>query len=1035
MSGAAGVVAQTHLAAHLLREIEGRLHEVFQPMLSGEARRRIADAEEDKQSHRAKIREAAAILDLDEPTIEQWLEYALELHRLAHRYSLAGPRDVSQFRAHFDLGQNVLLAILRRYRTVYTDARPVLLQLAATRNPTDGHLRRLRRRVPHSTVALGEFFQIADTSWFELLRADGYFDNPPPLVADEEGRVAYVEWPAARFLVRAAAVEELNERVAEIFAGLDTNNPEAREATVQAAIVMPATLAATLVERIAVYIRDPDFWWVPRQDDELVDHLLAGGEVAAALTVTTELIAAAPRGADWRMRHALTDITSRLFPIAGTDGLRLLRDALVEDLEEEGRTGRNDYSTIWRPAIVYGPDHGRRDLLVTALHSAAASIVEDDPAKLREVVEVLAEATQAIFGRVALHLIAEHPEPDVAEEWLSNEEIFRGYSFEREYNELAAAAFGDLGLAAKERIFAWIDAGPAWRPKDLEAGDIPEYDDRWRRRQLRRLPDLPPVRQQQYDELVERWGEPDDPLAPPGRVVWSGMTSPKSKEELLELDDAQLLEFLSTWQPGDDWRGPSFDGLAAQLKDAAATKPARLAALLPALSDGKPMYARAVVDGLEQASRDSIEFPWEPVFAFAHEIANLPAEVEGGGSVDDLETGWQAVRWSLASLVLYAVEHDRVPHEERDGLLAVITSLAEDADPSPETEARRREDGHSPSFGSINSVRGQALHAAIELAWQLRSEGDDDDPNRHLPDDVRELLDRHLGADNEPSLSVHSVFGRHVNQLYSLDRDWTTASLPRIFPDDPVHADRRDAAWESFIEANGVWTVTWLVLEPQYARTIEGFANYDAEASSEISFYESTGRLLMNVLVAYLLGVVELDDASLLGRFFAVAPLNLRLGFVDLIGNDLSGQEHVDDETIEKLQQLWLWRSDRVIADGNVSELAGFAYWFGSGKLPEDWALAQLIRVLEAGAAPAFPYAITHRLPELTEDHLPLVMSVVSLLVERAYTPQMLLGARDEFRAVLTAALASGDEALVRQARETIGRLYAERHTEFNDLL
>lgn len=1035
MAGAAGVVAQTHLAAHLLREIEGRLHEVFQPMLSEEARRRIADAEEDKQSHRAKIKEAAAILDLDEPTIEQWLDYALELHRLAHRYSLAGPRDVSQFRAHFDLGQNVLLAILRRYRTVYTEARPVLLQLAATRNPTDGHLRRLRRRVPHSTVALGEFFQIADTTWFELLRADGYFDHPPPLVADEEGRVAYVEWPAARFLVRAAAVEELQERVAEIFAGLDTNNPEAREATVQAAIAMPAELATTLIDRIAVYIRDADFWWVPRHDDELIDHLLAGGEVAAALTVTRELIAAAPRGADWRMRHALTDITPTLFPIAGTDGLRLLRDALVEDLVEEGRTGRNDYSTIWRPAIVYGPDHGRRDLLVTALHSAAASIVEDDPAMLREVVQVLAEPEQAIFGRIVLHLIAGHPEPDVAAEWLSSEETFRGNSFEREYNELAAVAFGDLEPDAKERIFAWIDAGPTWRPKDLEEADIPEYEGRWRRRQLRRLPDLPPERQQQYDDLVERYGEPGDPLAPPGRVMRSGMTSPKSKEELLALDDAQLLVFLSTWQPGDDWRGPSFDGLAAQLKDAAATEPARLSALLPSLTDGKPLYARAVIDGLEQACRDSIEFLWEPVFAFAHEIANLPAEVESEGSVDHLEAGWQAVRRSLASLVLYAVDHDRVPREQRDQLLAVIASLAEDADPSPEADGRRRESGHAPSFGSIDSVRGQALHAAIGLAWLLRPDSDDDDPSRHLPDDVCEVLDRHLGADREPSLSVHSVFGLHFNQLYSLDRDWTTASLPLIFPDHPEHADRRDAAWDAFIEANRVWRVTWPVLEPQYARAIEEFADYDAEASSEVSFYESTGRLLMNVLVAYLLGFVELDDASLLGRFFAVAPLNLRLGFIDLIGNDFSGDDNVDEETIEKLQQLWLWRSDRVIADGNVTELAGFAYWFGSAKLPEDWALEQLIRVLEVGATPAFPYAITHRLPELIEEHLPLVMRVVSLLVEHAYTPQMLLGARDEFRAVLAAALASGDEALVRQARETIGRLYAERHTEFNDLL
>jgi hypothetical protein len=648
---------------------------------------------------------------------------------------------------------------------------------------------------------------------------------------------------------------------------------------------------------------------------------------------------------------------------------------------------------------------------------------------------MLTEPVQAIFTRIALHLLAEHPDPAIAAEWLANDEIFRGYSFEHEYNELAVAAFAGLAPETKERIFAWIDTGPTWRPNDFPESDVPEFDDRWRRKQLRRLPDLPPERQQQYDVLVERYGEPGDPLAPPGRVMWAGMTSPKSKDELLELDDAHLLAFLSTWQPDDGWRGPSVEGLASELKAAAAANPARLAALLPALAEGEPTYARAGVDGLEQAARDGDEFPWEPVFAFARQIAQLPAEIEGRDDTGDLEPGWRSVRRSLAGLVLFALEHDRIPREQADELFTVIASLAEDADPDPETEQRRSGEGLGPTYGLINSVRGLALHCAIRFAWWLRTEGDEEDPNRHMSDAVRELLERHLGPDKEPSLSVHSVFSRKFNQLYFLDRDWTTENYELIFPADAAQADRRDAAWNSFIEANGVWKATWAVLEPQYARAIEQLAAYDAEASSEVSFFESTGRLLMNVLAAYLLDLVELEDASLLGRFFAVAPQNLRSGFIELVGNDLSGTEEVDAEMIEKLQQLWLWRTERVIADGNVSELAGFAYWFGSGKLPEGWALEQLIRVLEAGAAPAFPYAITHRLPELIDDNLPLVMRVVSLLVERAYTPQMLLGARDEFRAVLAVALASGDEALIRDARETIGRLYAERHTEFNDLL
>jgi len=71
MSGAAGVRSQTHLAAHLLREIEGRMHEVFEPMVGADARARIK-AEKD-EAQRAKIEEASRILELDEQTTEQWL--------------------------------------------------------------------------------------------------------------------------------------------------------------------------------------------------------------------------------------------------------------------------------------------------------------------------------------------------------------------------------------------------------------------------------------------------------------------------------------------------------------------------------------------------------------------------------------------------------------------------------------------------------------------------------------------------------------------------------------------------------------------------------------------------------------------------------------------------------------------------------------------------------------------------------------------------------------------------------------------------
>lgn len=1035
VDGAAGVTMQTHLAAHSLRELEGRLHEVFDAMLTREAKARIIEAGKNEQSHRAKVEAAAEILGLDEPTLELWLDYALPLHKLAHRAELAGPRDIAEFRDHFAKGQSVLLAVLRRLQTVYVEARPLVQELAAVRYPTNGHMKRLRNRVPHSTVMLGEFFSTARLDWFPLLRKEGYFENPPPLEVDEEGRVAFAEWPAARFLVRAAAVDELQDDVVEILNALDTNNPEARDATVEAAHAMTPTGAARLAAKIAGYIGGSDTWWTPRHSEELVTRLVEGGESAAALEITKPLLGAAPRTADWRMRHAFTDLVPKLFPAIGLDGLALLGDLLAEELTAEGRTSANDLSTSWRASIVGGPDMRRRDLLVTALSNAAKELVASGTATVREVVETLASDERAIFSRIALHLIANDTEPGVAAEWLGNEDIFRNFSLEREYAELAQVAFAGLGPRVKEQVFGWIEHGPTWRPRDLPEDDFEEYDAQWRLRQIRRIPERPEEWQRRFDELVARFGEPADPLAPRmGRAVWSGTRSPKSKAELLELSDDELTDFLRTWEPDGDWFGPSVEGLANELRDAVVVEPERFSRLLPQLAEGEPTYARNVVCGLQQVARDGGTLEWQPLLEFARGILDLPARLDGRDpAADDLDPGWEWSRLEVARLISLGLGQRPIPQELRDELWHVIAALAEDDDPTVDTEDAREREGTEP----LNSVRGTAIEAAIRFAaWSVadRQEGGADGGPATLPANVREVLDRHLDPERERTRTVQAVFGRHFNQLYSLDPEWTTERVAAIFPDDPDQAARRDTAWRAFIDANRFWPTSWQVLEPQYRRAVEALADERFE-EEEVSLLDPTGALLGHVQSAYLNDLIELSDDSLLGVFFARASLRLRRTFLEMIGTDLSDEHDVSERVQTKLQQLWEWRAEKVLVEGNVSELAGFDWWFGSGKMPQEWSVEHLVQVLEAGGGVTFDYLVTQRLPRLAEADLVSAVRILAALVEHAYTPHMVLSAREPFRTALAAALASGDDELAATARSTISRLYAERHTEFNDLL
>jgi hypothetical protein len=460
--------------------------------------------------------------------------------------------------------------------------------------------------------------------------------------------------------------------------------------------------------------------------------------------------------------------------------------------------------------------------------------------------------------------------------------------------------------------------------------------------------------------------------------------------------------------------------------------------LLPGLVGGEPTYARNVVYGLQQVARDGGALDWQQILEFARRIVALPAQLEGRDPAgDSIDPGWEWSRLEVARVITAGLARKTIPPELADDVWSVIATLAEDDDPTVETENERERQGTEPEILSLNSVRSCAVEAAIRFAaWSASEAGEGIGAGGPpgLPKDVREVLDRHLDSERERTRAVQAVVGRHFNHLYSLDPECASEHVSAIFPDDQEQAGRRDAAWRAFIDANLFWANSWPVLEPQYRRAVEALADERFE-EEEVSLLDTTGQLLGHLLSAYLNDLIDLSDESLLGVFFENAPLRLRRTFLEMIGTDLSGDHDVSERVQTKLQQLWDWRSEKVLTEENASELAGFDWWFGSGKMPHEWSVEQLVRVLEAGGGVTFDYVVTQRLPDLVATDLRAAVRIVAALVEHAYTPHMVLSARDQFHAVLAAALASGDEQLSAIARETISRLYAERHTEFNDLL
>jgi hypothetical protein len=451
MSNEPGLQATTHVVAHLLRELDGSITGVLRPMVPPELwpERGAENAQRQKVDAICDALRVAA----DDAFRAGWHDYASRLHRLAHRHGLAAPRPVdADFRALWEDGQAVILRLARRIEANFTATLPLIDRLAAGA----ADLGVLRSQVPHSTVALDRFFERAGVDWLGPLREAGYFDHPPPLAYNDDGSVGYQRWPQGRYLARVAA--EAPDTVVEIILATDTDNPEAHESLVDAALALAPAQAALVTPAVARWLDTPMHWGFKVRD--LIVHLTCGGAVAEGLSILNALLTNATIGRDRRLAgHLVHEVTPAIFPGAGVAGLDLLCDRLNDEVARESH-GNHDYSYSWRPTLEAARRRDLRDHLVSAVQEAAGAILANDRRPLGTVIRVLEARDWSIFRRIALDLVRRFPDAELITGRLTDRGLFESNEIAREYTALSREQFGNLQAEAQATILGWIEEGP-----------------------------------------------------------------------------------------------------------------------------------------------------------------------------------------------------------------------------------------------------------------------------------------------------------------------------------------------------------------------------------------------------------------------------------------------------------------------------------------------------------------------------------------------------------------------------------------------
>jgi hypothetical protein len=615
-------------------------------------------------------------------------------------------------------------------------------------------------------------------------------------------------------------------------------------------------------------------------------------------------------------------------------------------------------------------------------------------------------------------------------------------------NHDQAKASPQQPLSAEDELAAQPTApGPAEAILDEQ---VRRYRDLWRRDRLGAVQAaLPPFLQERYDKLARRLGEADHSDFAAYMTTWSGPTSPSTKDELSALAIDELIAYLQRWRPDSSQWPPraSTEGLARELTAAVASDPSRFADRAEDFAASGPSFSRAVLQGLEGALQSDRRFAWPSVVTLCTLVAAQPDDgTEPAVDHFDEDPSWRWAQQEAASLLAMGLEPrlGELPFSLSEQVLAALARLVESPHPTPEHEERYGGDNMDPATLALNTTRGQALRGLVAYAaWHTRHypteppeetdspKGATASPETSLSD-VLGILDRHLDPASDSSPAVRSVYGQHFPVLLHVAPQWARSRTARIFGSGLPLNEQQKAAAETFLAFNRPSSPLLDALRPQYATWVQALPTNTFDYQPFHSPESIPEQLAAHLLLLYIWGRLELQT-GLLADFFKLAPLEVRRKALANVGWQLSRTEQViPEDVLARLQTLWETRRRAAIEaaqldrdsgeDANpASELAAFGSWFRSGRFDPQWALNELLVVVDhIGTFERLDVDVTEQLAKTARTDPDVALRIYDRLVRAArqgwYLPEVVR----EGHPVLAAALRSDREDLVDRATQLI---------------
>ncbi|MEL6769518.1 MAG: hypothetical protein AAFP18_00445 [Bacteroidota bacterium] len=1059
-----------------------------------------ADRKSSGSAHRDEIRHILTVIGAED-LVGQWLwitgfesrdpetgEKAAGLHALAHRSNLGPPRPLEQH--HFDAWDRfefIIDRIADRVQANYATVAEHIDTLAALNAPTKADLKQLLNSLARSPAGLGRFLENMQSGlWIPMLVSASVFSNPPPKQSDpDKGSFWYPKWVPARAL-RALAERGWKPEAmiaSAIKAVLATDNQSVIRDLVRAAQHLPADLLTEWSSGwLADYLRRLEGAsldsYVFSETGKLFAYQASSGEVEAALELAGALYDLRV-GEGWGRRD----------PIPLTGDVLMYQQSLERDFlsiaELEPRSSVDLLTEVLNRFISYVTDrpapvdgsaswidevggHAPSEfaevgsVLAAALYTTIHEAIESERLNLAESVDFLLEQGWNVFHRCAIALTRVFGNPEDVAHIVEEAAHLFDPELEVETVRLLEERFDELPEESKAALLILLEEGPSpgfWVERAATWGEVlteVEATDRARDVQRWLLGKLQTV-------LPAEWVGTHTALFPP-TVEATAPAPPLYVKRLATVrkalveDPAEGLAMLTTWEEEPSW--PAVSTLAFDLGREVAARGVEFATVADRLIGGDATLVRAFAEKLRLGSEvtgsleDEAVSVWAPVlelftWAVAQDRAIERRPSNTYNRDGDPHWGWA---WKdIARCLDVGMRSGVIPRELSGAVWAILDSLTHDPDKGDVTEGK--DDGRDAANRALNSVRGEALDAAITFVWWAHLKKASEAPTtEEVVHHALASLARHLDPNDDTVESIsasHAVFGKRLPTLIATARDWTLSHLDRLFPAEAEAL--RAGAWHGYRYAQHNYSDVYEALKPYYLGELNGLTDdnlYEELIPNEVSpekkrLRPDVNRWVKQIAYAYLIGNDDIENTeggSPTVALFAHASADLRALALDQVGYLLAKRWSVQSQltVANRAMALWEWRLDQLGGSNSlvVAEGRSFSLWAFTSALNAEWVHEHLALAIDAsgGTVHHRGYRFVSWLAETAEAFPESAVTTMNMMLGHRTSQTYVLHDLQNVEVILhVAANAGGSSRSV--AKEAISRILANGGRDFRNLL